>query len=139
MKKLKFDSGIQEFQIGGAGVLRFNPADPNVYARFVESVDRIKAIEKELVARAEAEKQTDTGAAVISLMHQADQQMKAVLGWVFGGSNDFDQILDGVNLLAVGSNGERIVTNLFAALQPVLAEGARTFAREQAAKIRGAQ
>ena len=57
--------------------------------------------------------------------------MKEVLGWVFGEGNDFDQILGGVNLLAVGKNGQRVVTNLFDALQPILVEGAENCARAQ--------
>ena len=34
MKQLTIDTGVQEFEINGSGVLRFNPSDPNVYNRF---------------------------------------------------------------------------------------------------------
>ena len=139
MKKLNFDSGIKEYKINGNGVLRFNPADPNIYARFLEAIDKIKAVEEELVKQAGKQAQPDDGAATIQLMREADKRMKAVLSWVFGGANDFDQILDGINLLAVGGNGERIVTNLFAALQPILVEGAQSFAKEKAAQLRAAR
>ena len=139
MKKLNFDSGIKEYKINGNGVLRFNPADPNIYARFLEAIDKIKAVEEELVEQAGKQAQPDDGAATIQLMREADKRMKAVLSWVFGGANDFDQILDGINLLAVGGNGERIVTNLFAALQPILVEGAQSFAKEKAAQLRAAR
>ena len=30
MKQLTIDTGVQEFEINGSGVLRFNPSDPNV-------------------------------------------------------------------------------------------------------------
>lgn len=139
MKKLNFDSGIKEYKINGNGVLRFNPADPNIYARFLEAIDKIKAVEEELVEQAGKQAQPDDGAATIQLMREADKRMKAVLSWVFGGVNDFDQILDGINLLAVGGNGERVVTNLFAALQPILVEGAQSFAKEKAAQLRAAR
>jgi hypothetical protein len=62
--------------------------------------------------------------------------MKHILGWVFGESNDFHKLLGGVNLLAVADNGERVVTNLFAALEPVLVEGAKRCAGQQAEKAR---
>ena len=34
MKKLNIDTGVEEFRVNGRGVLRFNPADPNLYHRF---------------------------------------------------------------------------------------------------------
>ena len=34
MKKLNIDTGVEEFSVNGQGVLRFNPADPNLYHRF---------------------------------------------------------------------------------------------------------
>ena len=136
MKKLTFDSGIEEFRIQGGGVLRFNPADPNLYGRFLEAADKLKEMESELVAKAKELEGTDTGSAVISLMGEADRKMKLLLGWVFGGDNDFDKALGGVNLLAVASNGERLVTNLFAALEGVLTGGAERFAAGQAASMK---
>ena len=134
MKKLNFDSGVKEYKINGGGVLRFNPADPNVYARFLEAADKIRAVETQMASQADM--QENTGAAALRLMQETDKQIKQILDWVFGGNNDFEQILGGVNLLAMGSNGERIVTNLFAALQPVLVEGAQAFAKEKAAQIK---
>ena len=34
MQELKIDTGVEEFRVNGRGVLRFNPADPNLYHRF---------------------------------------------------------------------------------------------------------
>ena len=51
---------------------------------------------------------------------------------MFGGDNDFHKLLGGVNLLAVADNGERVVTNLFAALEPVLVDGAKRCAADLA-------
>lgn len=135
MENISFDSGMQQYRINGGGVLRFNPGDPNLYARFLESADKIREIEQQLTDRAEHMEQPDSGAAAVKLMAQADKEMKEVLRWVFGGENDFDQLLGGINLLAVAGNGERVITNLFAALEPVLVAGAEKCARdlEQAA------
>ena len=44
MEQIKFDTGIREYRVGG-GVMAFNPADPNLYARFLESVEKLKALE----------------------------------------------------------------------------------------------
>lgn len=132
MEKIQFDSGVREYRINGDGILRFNPGDPNVYARFMEAAQKLQDMEKELVEQAKAMEGQDSGAQLVRLMAQADKQMKEVLGWVFGQNNDFDKLLGGVNLLAVAANGERVVTNLFAALQPILVAGAESCAKEKA-------
>ena len=129
MKKIKLDTGITTVALG-SGMLRFHPADPNLYVRFQEAVDKLQAVETELVARA-----TDAdGQTVARLLAEADRQMKELLNWVFGPGNDFDALLDGVNLLAVAANGERVVTNLFAALEPILVDGAKKCAASMAGK-----
>ena len=132
MENIQFDSGIRTYRINGEGVLRFNPGDPNVYARFLEAVEKLKAAEEELTRQAETAKETQ----IVELMTQADRKMKEILDWVFGGDNDFGAILMGVNLLAVADNGERVITNLFTALEPVLVEGAKRCAGELAAKAK---
>lgn len=130
MEKLTLDFGIREFEINGNGVLRFNPGDPNVYSRLVNALDKIKGVENWLVEQSKAVPQND-GAAVLRLMAQADEKMKDILAWVFGGENDFDKLLRGVNLMAVCTNGERAITNLLNALTPIVQEGAENFAKQQ--------
>ena len=132
MEKIQFDSGVRSYRINGGGILRFNPGDPNLYSRFLEAVEKLQEAEKELTRQAETAQAQD----IVKLMTQADEKMKNILGWVFGESNDFHKLLGGVNLLAVADNGERVVTNLFAALEPVLVEGAKCCAEQQAAKAR---
>ena len=131
MEKIMFDSGVKEYKINGGGVLRFNPGDPNVYARFLEAADKIRDVETALTEQAKGLEEQDSGKAAVLLMAHADKQMKEILSWVFGENNDFDKILGGVNLLAVAGNGERVVTNLFAALQPILVEGAKRCAEDK--------
>ena len=130
MEILNFDSGIREYKINNNGILRFNPGDPNVYARFVEASEKIQEIEKDMTAKA-AELKEDDGAAVLRLLADADQQMKDVLGWVFGKGNDFNDIMEGVNLMAVATNGERVITNLLNALLPIIQQGAEECAQQQ--------
>ena len=132
MEKIQFDSGVRSYRINGGGILRFNPGDPNLYSRFLEAVGKLQEAEKELTWQAETAQAED----IVKLMQQADEKMKNILGWVFGESNDFHKLLGGVNLLAVADNGERVVTNLFAALEPVLVEGAKRCAGQQAEKAR---
>lgn len=130
MEKISFDSGIKEYRINGGGVLRFNPGDPNLYVRFLEAAEKIQAVEEKLTQQAKQLEDADSGTQAVKLMAQADKQMKEILGEVFGAGNDFDKILGGVNLLAVAGNGERVVTNLFAALQPILVAGAERCAKQ---------
>lgn len=138
MEKLIIDSGIKEYQINDNGVLRFNPSDPNVYARFMDAMGKIQSVEDNLVAKAKelenAESQEANGAAVLRIMAEADRETKKILTEVFGEGNDFDKLLGGVNLLAVASNGERVITNFLAALQPIMVEGAENCAKQQADK-----
>ena len=124
MEKIQFDSGVRSYSINGGGLLRFNPCDPNVYSRFLEAVDKLQTVEEELL------RETADG-EIVKALAAADGRMKQILNWVFGGDNDFQKLLAGVNLLAVAENGERVVTNLFAALEPVLIEGAKRCAGEQ--------
>ncbi len=133
MERITFDSGMESYRINGAGVLRFNPSDPNVYARFLEAADKLQAVENALTEEAKAIPQGD-GAGVVRLLNKADKEMKQILSWVFGQENDFDKILGGVNLLAVAQNGKRVVANLLDALQPVLVAGAERCAAEKVAK-----
>ena len=48
MEKITFDAGVKSYRINGGGVLKFNPADPNLYARFMEAVEKIKELELDL-------------------------------------------------------------------------------------------
>ena len=135
MEALNFDSGIKEYQINGKGVLRFNPSDPNVYARFVDAMPKIEQIEKEMAEKAN-NIDKDSGAAgeqVLRIMRETDRKIKAELSSVFGDGNDFDQILEGVNLMAVASNGERVIANLINALQPIMENGAKECVRSEVA------
>ncbi len=125
MEKIQFDDGVKEYRLGNSGVLRFNPGDPNLYARFMEAAEKIAQVEKEMADGGK------DGSDIVKLLKEADGKMKAILSWVFGQNNDFDKILGGVNLLAVGKNGSRVVSNLFDALQPILLNGARACAMEK--------
>lgn len=129
MEKIQFDSGLKEYKLNGMGVLRFNPGDPNLYARFMEAAGKIQALEQELSEKGQAEK-----ADILQLLQTVDRRIKQTLSWVFGEGNDFDKLMGGVNLLAVAGNGERVITNLFAALQPILLAGAEDMTREKTAQ-----
>lgn len=135
MEKLIFDTGVKEYKINGSGILRFNPSDPNVYARFLDAMEKIQTVEKKLVDKAAeieyAGDQEQSGAAVLRMMAEADREIKEILAQVFGAGNDFDKILGGVNLLAVAGNGERVITNLLQALQPIMVSGAESCAKQQ--------
>ena len=130
MEKIQFDSGLVRYQVNGKGVLRFNPADPNIYARFLQLRDKLGEMEQEL-GREET---------VATQLQLADQRIKELLSWVFGGHNDFEQILDGVSLLAVATNGQRVLQNLLDALEPILHKGLQECAAQlirQAREERG--
>ncbi len=128
MQELCLDTGLKEYRIG-SGVLRFNPADPNLYHRFLKTADRLEELEQQL-----ANTPAESGEAALELLKEGDRQAKALLNEAFGEGNDFDRVTGGVNLLALCQNGRRLVQNLLAALAPVLEEGARGFYEEEAQK-----
>ncbi len=130
MQKLNFDLGLKEYEIGG-GVLRFNPGDPNVYARFVDASEKMAQIEQRLAEKAKAAGDAAPGEVMLKLMADADKEMKSVLAWIFGDHNDFDAIFCGVNIMGVAGNGERVITNFIHAVKPILESGARKCAKQQ--------
>lgn len=130
MDVLNFDLGLKEYEIGG-GVLRFNPSDPNVYARFAEAGKRLSAIEKKLVDKAKEAGDAAPGEVMLELMAEADREVKEALAWIFGVHNDFDAIFCGTNVMSVGANGERTITNFIHTIQPVLEAGAKKCVKQQ--------
>ena len=124
MEKLLFDSGIKTYKVG-AGVLKFNPTDPNLYARFLEVLEELTILEKTI----------PQGDNAVAALAQTDKEVKARLSYVFGPGNDVDGVFNGVSLLAVGANGERLITNFLAAIEPILSQGARQCAAAEAAKL----
>lgn len=134
MKKLLIDDGLEEYQlVEGGELLRFNPKDQNVYARFMDSVEKIKAMENNMAAKYNGidRSKQDSGEKTLMLLRETDSKIKEVLNQVFGHGNDFDKILRGVNLLAIGSNGKRVIHNLMDALVPVMETGARECVRSE--------
>lgn len=132
MQKLTIDTGIQEFEINNGGVLRFNPSDPNVYHRFMDTIHKVEDIEKALVEQAKTLPDQDSGAAVLALLAKADKDTKVALTEAFGADNDFEQLMEGVNLMAVASNGERVITNLLDSLRPIIEKGVKRFYDDKA-------
>ena len=69
MQNIQFDSGVTEFAVGG-GVLRFNPGDPNVYARFCQAIEQIKTLEQGLVEKTRAENPQEAALELLQLMEE---------------------------------------------------------------------
>ena len=122
MKKITFDSGLRKYELG-SGILSFNTLDPNLYERFVEATDQLRNLESDMLERAKDAE--INGIDALAILKDVDCKAKNILNNVFGGDNDFDRMLAGVNLMAVATNGERVITNLLDALTPILEQGAR--------------
>ena len=122
MEKILFDSGLRKYELGN-GILSFNPLDPNLYERFMEATEKLQHLEQDML---DAAKDAEiSGLDALAILRDVDRKAKDVLNKVFGGDNDFDHMLSGVNLMAVAANGERVVTNLLTSLTPILEQGAR--------------
>lgn len=134
MELLNIDIGLKSYQFVEDGApLVFNPSDPNVYARYMNAMDTIKAVETEMAAKASAvtvkdntvEAQAEAGSESLKIMAETDRRIKEILNGIFGGGNNFNDILRGVNLMAVTTSGDRVINNLLNALSPIMEAGAK--------------
>ena len=107
METLKFDNGVKSYKVGG-GVLRFNPADPALYDRFLEAAQALQTMSPASFAEADS--------AVRQQLQKAFPD--ADLSAVFPG-----------NLLAMCRNGKLLVENFLEAMEPVLLAGVRSYSR----------
>lgn len=123
MQKITFDTGVVSYKLG-QGVLRFNPSDPNVYTRFSQAMEKLRQLQEDMAQQMQSK-------PVLTVMAETDRELKQLLDWVFGPGNDFDAVMGGVNLLSVGSDGNRVAEHLLAALEPILLEGAQRCAGQQ--------
>lgn len=142
MTKLTFDDGRVRLDINGNGMLVFNPSDFNVYERLYALIHELPELEKRYSAEVEApdEGTQDEQAAAVELAgreliraKEIDSLIKSKLSHVFGAENDFDKLLGGINLMAFGNNGERIVTNFLNAILPYVEEGLAKHAGKEVA------
>ena len=131
MEKISFDTGVKTYQINDTGLLRFNPADPNVYKRLKDMGPKIEAMEAEYNNQVKGI--TDGGEA-IDLLAEYDKKTKDLLSDAFGQENDFDAIFGGANIMAIAGNGQLIVTNFLDAITPIVEEGVKTYAKMEAKK-----
>ena len=138
-KALQFDDGLLRLDINGNGILTFNPSDFNVYQRFFGLLKELPELEKRYAAQVEQSAEEPGEEAAVQLAgreldraRELDREIKDKLGAAFGPGNDFDALLGGVNLMAVGNNGQRVITNLLNALAPYIEEGAKRHQQEAA-------
>lgn len=135
--KLILDDGVLELDINGRGLLRFNPSDFNLYQRFCTLVEELPKLEKQYAVEVEQRGDMDEmelAGRELTRAKEIDAELKRRLAHVFGKENDFDQLMGGVNLMAFGRNGERVIANLLNALSPYLTEGINSHMKGAAAK-----
>lgn|GEM_PF-86097 len=136
MKNITFDTGIEEYVVNGGEVLRFNPTDPNVYARFVEFYKELGDITKDYNNALKDYEVTDNGedefdekgfdkaSKLMEISKNTDKVIKERLAYVFGEGNDFDKMLSGVNMLAMTNTGYTVIENFMDALLPIIEKNA---------------
>lgn len=129
--KITFDSGVRQYEINGRAVLRFNPSDPALYKRFKEMADYLSSLEKEVAEKSET---ATNGMDMVDLLAEYDGKVKEKLRYVFGLENDFDEIFDGGNVMALASNGEMIITNFLDGIRPIIESGIKEYAKLEAKK-----
>ena len=91
MQELKIDTGVEEFRVNGRGVLRFNPADPNLYHRFFAAGKTLQQYDAELTAATEKSADAQAG---LALLREYDGKIKALLQEIFGAENFYLELQD---------------------------------------------
>ncbi len=142
-EKLVFDDGFVRLDVNGNGILSFAPSDFNLYQRFCSFLEELPSIEAQYKSgvedvgvvseNASETEQLEAAGKVLSKAREIDLTIKKKLGTVFGGSNDFDQLLGGVNLMSWAGNGERVITNFLTAITPYLDKGVKRYMKDAAA------
>lgn len=136
MEIVNLGFGLKSYQlVEGGEPLTFAEGDPNLYARFINAVDEIKAVEAEQSKKAKAipeageseESKLEYGKQSLNLLMETDRKVKDILGRVFVG-NDFDKIMRGMNLMAANDDGDRAIELIIDFLLPKLEAGAKRFA-----------
>lgn len=132
-EKITIDDGLLRLDINGNGLLIFNPSDLNLYHRFFDLLGELPDLEKKYVEEVEAvpeDAAEDVKLAAagreMTRASELDSEVKSKLNAVFGGGADFDKLLGGVNVMAFGRNGERIITNVLEAIKPYLDTGVKS-------------
>lgn len=79
--ELNIDTGVEEFSVNGRGVLRFNPADPNLYHRFFAAGKTLEQYDAELTAALGqlGGDEQQRAAAGLALLQDYDGRIKRLL------------------------------------------------------------
>lgn len=145
MEKAFLNFGVESFQlVEGGAPLTFAKGDPNLYARFLNAMDEMKAVEAEQAKKANdlppcgdtPEEKTEHSRLAMNILNETDRKFKDILNRVFGNGNDFDAIMCGLNLMTVNEDGERAIELLVDFLTPKLAEGAKKFTTSEVGKAK---
>lgn len=128
MEKLTFDTGVKEYEVNGRTILRFNPSDPNVYARLLKATDEIRSVENEYLDKLkysrETQRKREFAKSATQALSEADTKVKDILSNVFGLNNNFHKIFDGVNIVALRRDGEsRVLDAFLEAVMPIMESG----------------
>ena len=156
MERLVVNTGLKEYEVENElgeilGVLRFNPTDQNLYARFVDLYSEIPELSKQyeetinrfapkadeaegLETDEELESEEDTeeeglpeGTEEIAVaVKEFDTDIKDRMSYVFGRGNDFNAMLSGVSVLALNDTGSSALENLLDTLLPVIVTSSET-------------
>jgi len=132
MKTINFDTGIEVYKVNDNAVLKVNFKDPNLYGRFLEMQAELENIEKKYEEKTKGietevnEKGFSNAEQTLKIMREIDVEIKEKFAYVFGIDNNFDEIFNGVHLMAIDKNGNRIVSNFLEAINPIIIKALST-------------
>lgn len=124
---ISIDLGLKSYTIEDAecnevGVIRFNPSDPGLLARWEEASEQMRLLAKEPV----------TDAAGIA---ELDKRIKEQMDYAFG-TPVSGVLFQSVSSLAMCANGKMVLENVLSAFEPIIKEAMTGAAKASAQRMR---
>lgn len=119
MKSLNFDDGCIELAIQGdeGRLLKFNPTDYNMAAKFYDLMENAEKKQKELKDKSKKIDNIKNEKDMIEYLRHNDIFFKEELDKIFGNGSS-ELIFAGINVMTTASNGDFVITNFLNALIP---------------------
>ena len=131
MKELKFDLGLNEYDLGGKVTVKFNPTDVSFLEKFSDSFHYLDLIQEEIkLSREEVTDEKD----VYNLAKNLDGKMRDIINALFG-QDVCTPLFDEMNLFS-SAGGLPVWANLMLAIADEVQASMDSELKQREARIR---
>lgn len=118
-KSLKFDTGVNEYEVNGSATIRFNPTDADFIERFQKAVEELDARQGEM--QAEVDGAGEDPAKMYGLLASRDADMRTAIDGLFG-QGTADAVFPSINCYAL-ADGLPVWMNFMFAIAEEITDG----------------